>query len=122
MDIIGGHQRAEVLEGKDVNGLYMVVCRDCETCAHANTIEKARADLSRTPCTKDCENCKALKHSTDTKPAVPLEGTCNDVLHTCPNDNTTWWQFNTHYHLWKQVTSHAEFTSLRRDYPQRPRN
>jgi len=122
MATIGGHTKAEVLEEKDINGLHMVTCRACEACAHAVTVEEAKADLSRTACTTDCENCKALEHSTDTKPAVPLGGTCNDILHICPNDNTRWWQTNTHFHMWQRVTNEREWRSLKNEALRRPIN
>ncbi len=112
---IGPHALTKVLEEKDVNGLRMVMCRACNAYAHALTVEEAKADLAKTPCSADCENCKALGHSHAQKPAMPLNGSCNNILHTCPNDNTRWWQFNTHFHLWKRVTSDGEWEGLRRD-------
>ena len=53
----------------------------------------------------DCANCESLEKSTDRHPAVPLGGSCTDVLHICPNDGQRWWQMNTFFHLWQRVDS-----------------
>ncbi len=115
MKEIGPHKRVEILDGKDINGRYMAMCWNCETCAHAFEISEAEMDLTLIPCIKDCQNCNKLRHSTDHNPAVPLGGTCNTLLHICPNDGRRWWQMNTYFHLWQQVTSEREWQALRRE-------
>lgn len=114
MKAIGSHHRTELSDSKDVNGRYMVTCRDCETCAHAYQVEDAEADLASAPCVSNCDNCNKLRRSYDDAPAVPLGGTCNTVLHICPNDGRRWWQSNTHFHLWQQVTDDREWDGLHR--------
>ena len=107
MEAIGRHKRTEISE-------RMVRCLDCEVCAHAIDIISAKADLAATKCATNCENCKNLRHSYDGKPAVPLGGTCNTVLHVCPNDGNKWWQSNGFFHLWQQVTSQTKWVILLR--------
>lgn len=113
METAGEHTKVERLEQKDINGRLMVVCRSCDTFAHAHTHKEAVDDLSTTSCAPNCANCKSLSNSNDRAPAVPLRGSCNDVLHVCPNDGNRWWQMNTHFHLWQRVTSDREWQSLR---------
>lgn len=108
----GVHGKVEILEGKDINGMFMVFCKTCETCAHAIDKSEAIKDLLKTPCVTDCENCKNLRHSFDKQPAVPINGSCNDESHVCPNDGNRWWQYNTYYHLWKQVTNTKEWLNI----------
>ena len=108
----GPHSKVRVHEGKDVNGRFMVTCELCNVTAHAFTIKEATRDLSRCKCFPNCDNCKNLRHSHDKKPAVPLGGSCNDVLHVCPNDGIRWWQSNSHFHLWQVVISDDEWQSL----------
>src|SRR3989338_3371938 len=86
MKEIGAHKRAEILDDKDINGRYMAMCRDCETCAHAYELTEAETNLSLTPCIIDCANCNKIRHSHDGSPAEPLGGSCNTLLHICPND------------------------------------
>jgi hypothetical protein len=62
-----------------------------------------------------CSNCEALEHSHDRKPAVPLRGSCNDILHECPLCKQKWWQINTHFHLWQRVKTDQEWESLKSD-------
>lgn len=62
-----------------------------------------------------CENCENLRHSYDGAPTVPKGGRCNDILHICLNDGERWWQFNTYYHLWKNVTDPREWQVLQED-------
>jgi hypothetical protein len=116
MKATGSHQRTEEL-GRDVNGLQMVLCRDCNTCAHARSIDEARSDLQRAPCIADCGNCNALRESYDERPAVPKGGNCNTRLHVCPTDGRRWWQMNTHFHLWQQVTSDRDWEILNQPEP-----
>ncbi|OGF63738.1 hypothetical protein A2Z53_02155 [Candidatus Giovannonibacteria bacterium RIFCSPHIGHO2_02_42_15] len=118
MKEIGAHKRAEILDDKDINGRYMAMCRDCETCAHAYELTEAETNLSLTPCIIDCANCNKIRHSHDGSPAVPLGGSCNTLLHICPNDGRKWWQMNTHFHLWQHVTSEREWQALRRERTQ----
>ena len=115
MKEIGPHKQAEALDRKDINGRYMVMCRDCETYAHAFKIAEAETNLSLTPCIKDCQNCNQLRHSSSINPAVPLGGTCNTLLHRCPKDGRMWWQTNIYFHLWQQVTSYAEWVALKQE-------
>jgi hypothetical protein len=63
----------------------------------------------------ECANCEALEHSFDQKPAVPRGGSCNDILHECPLDGQRWWQFNTHFHLWRKVRDDREWECLQND-------
>ena len=114
--IAGSHTQVENI-GMDINSLTMVSCRVCEACAHAFSQEEALQDLSQTVCFPGCENCNNLRHSCDSKPAVPKGGRCNDRLHICPFEGNIWWQFNTHFHLWKQVTSGAEWKALQSQPP-----
>jgi hypothetical protein len=114
MEIAGPHQQVERLDRADINGLRMVMCRICNTFAHAHTDDDAVRDLGNTNCSPDCENCKRLRHSYDGAPAVPTGGSCNDELHVCPNDGNRWWQTNSHFHLWKQVTHDREWEVLNR--------
>jgi len=114
MTRVGPHKQVGTVNQRDINGRVMVGCRECGTYAHAPTEEEATQDLSRTSCSPACENCKSLRYSYDGKPAVPIRGSCNDILHTCPNDSNRWWQTNTHFHLWQQVTSEREWESLNR--------
>lgn len=113
METVGQHLHVEKI-GKDVNHRIMLICRDCKTCAHAFDEEEARRDLAAVKCVPDCENCKALRHSYDRKPAVPKGGSCNDITHTCPNDGNHWWQSNPYFHLWQQVTNDGEWRSVLR--------
>lgn len=112
MEALGLHMHTETLSMKDINGLTMVKCVDCDACAHAINEEKAKEDLAKTACSPDCENCKKLRHSYDRNPAVPQGGSCNDVYHICPNDGNRWWQFNAHFHLWEQVTDRREWNAV----------
>jgi hypothetical protein len=114
MKTIGKHQRTEVA-GKDLNDYWMVYCLDCETYAHAADVSSAETDLAATACAPNCNNCKNLRHSHAEKPAVPIRGSCIDILHVCPNDGNRWWQFNTYFHPWKQVTDTKEWESLNRN-------
>jgi hypothetical protein len=82
------------------------------TFAHAFDKDQAVKDLSHTSCAPNCENCNSFRNSYDKKPAVPINGSCNDILHICPIDRNRWWQYNTYYHLWKQVTSDQEWENL----------
>ena len=121
MEAIGPHRNAEVCAEKDVNQRFMVRCHECGTFAHAYELSEAKADLADSPCISDCENCNNLSNSFDGKPAVPLMGSCNSVLHVCPHDGRRWWQSNTYYHLWQQVTSRTEWEVLLRTQAQSPR-
>lgn len=121
METIGSHRNTEVYAQKDVNQRFMVNCRDCGTCAHAYELLEAKADLAKTPCISYCENCNNLRDSSDRKPGVPLGGNCNTVLHVCPHDGRKWWQSNTHYHMWQQVTSEREWNSLQLTQSRSPR-
>lgn len=113
MRIIGKHQRVEDI-GLDRNNLEMVICRDCNACAHAKDIPTAELDLRTTACAPNCENCKNLRRSSPTRPGVPIGGDCNTRLHICPHDGNHWWQTNSHFHLWSQVTSMNEWALLNR--------
>jgi len=115
MKAIGDHKRTECI-GEDINRLQIVVCRDCGTDAHAVDIPTAEKDLATIKCAPDCENCKKLRHSFDGAPAVPIGGSCNTKLHVCPYDGNRWWQFNGHFHLWKQVTAPSEWDNLQKQY------
>ena len=61
-----------------------------------------------------CKECSSLEHSHSKKPAVPNGGDCQDLIHLCISCGRRWWQFNNHFHLWKHVTSKAEWNILRR--------
>lgn len=111
---IGPHKLTEIV-GKDINGRFMVKCQRCITYAHAFEISEAEAELTLAPCVSDCENCNSLRRSYDQKPAVPLGGTVNTILYTCPKDGRRWWQSNTFFHLWQQVTSEFQWQALCRD-------
>ncbi len=102
------------LAGTDVNGRVMVECTTCKNIARAVDETQAKADLATTSCNPGCANCQRLRQSASTAPAVPTGGTCNDHLHTCPNDGNRWWQSNTHFHLWQQVTSQHEWQVLQK--------
>ncbi len=115
MKSIGPHLITQPLDRKDVNGRFMVTCKVCGTTAHAYKLEEAEADLSIIVCNPNCPNCKNLRNSCSTRPAVPMGGDCNTVLHQCPRDGNRWWQGNTYFHLWQQVTSEREWESLNRD-------
>ncbi len=96
--------------GRDINGRIMLACDTCGVFAHsyADPFE----DLKKTSCNPNCWNCKALRESSTRSPAVPIRGTCNDTLHTCPFDGNRWWQSNSHFHMWHQVTSDSEWDAL----------
>lgn len=101
------------LPREDVNGLVMVECTTCETVAHAKDEMQAKNDLANPSCEPHCANCQMLRRSHDKSPAFPMGGkSYNDRLHTCPLDGSKWWQFNTHFHLWKQVTCQQEWKTL----------
>lgn len=110
------HSDVTVLEGKDINGRFMVKCNICGTYAHHWDRDKAINNLGGCACNPDCQNCKALRNSGDTKPAVPENGSCNDILHTCPYDKNRWWQANRYFHHWQQVTDREEWESLKRQH------
>lgn len=59
-----------------------------------------------------CRKCERLEKSTDTRPAVPDGGTCNDILYYCPCGQR-WWQYNTYFHLWQCVNNDAEWEALK---------
>jgi len=65
--------------------------------------------------TNECSNCEALEHSHDQRPAVPIGGSCNDILHECPLDGQKWWQYNDHFHLWQRVESNRQWESLKEE-------
>lgn len=115
MEFFGSHRHAEHLPGKDVNGRYMVICRDCGACAHHYDKDQAARNLRNWNCSADCTNCKSLMYSHDRSPAVPVGGSCNDKLHRCPNDGNRWWQTNTHFHLWQAVTDNKEWEILQQE-------
>lgn len=117
MEIAGTHQNVERLDQRDINGLAMVTCRDCGTFAHAHDHDAAVKDLGRTECSANCVNCNNLRRSGSHRPAVPIRGDCNTLLHVCPNDGNRWWQTNGHFHQWKQVTNDREWESLRNPRP-----
>lgn len=114
---LGDHKRAEVVDCEDCNGRVMVKCNDCGTYAHAFSEREAIEDLSKCKCVRYCSNCKNLRNSNERKPAIPVGGTCNDILHVCPNDGNRWWQANNHFHHWQQVTSDREWESLKNQKP-----
>lgn len=118
MKSIGEHQRTEVAAEKDINGRFMVGCLDCGIYAHASDIPIAETHLAITACAPNCANCKSLRDSYNRKPAVPKGGSCNDILHVCPNDGIKWWQSNDYFHLWQEVTDPKEWESLCRQYGQ----
>ena len=122
MKELGEHARAETESGRDINHRFMATCRNCHTTAHAPTEAEAEANLAKSPCVDDCQNCNNLRHSGSTHPAVPHGGSCNTVLYICPFYKRRWWQSNTHYHLWQQVTSDKEWEILLYDltHPQDP--
>jgi hypothetical protein len=62
----------------------------------------------------ECSRCGHLEHSYDRNPGVPFNGTVNDLIHLCLLCGRRWWQFNDYFHLWKHVTSEAEWDGLRR--------
>jgi hypothetical protein len=116
MKAIGEHKRTEAA-GKDINGREMVICYDCEASAHARDIPTAESQLSQVKCVTNCQNCKNLRSSHTKKPAVPIGGDCNTMLHVCPNDGNRWWQSNDYFHLWQQVTDPKEWEILLRQEP-----
>src|SRR3989344_5885661 len=113
---IGPHPQVLDLERDDVNGLGMFECREC------NTYTRDKDHFAVVSCAPNCANCKALRESHDKKPAAPLNGSCNSILYTCPNDGNRWWQSNTYYHLWQQVTDPEEWKILVREGYGRPRS
>ncbi len=115
METAGPHKSVERLDQRDINGLCMIVCRVCNTFAHARSHQAALVDLAvNASCSPNCVNCKDLRKSGSHGPAVPLGGSCNDRLHICPNDGNWWWQTNGHFHHWKQVTENEEWAILNR--------
>lgn len=112
METAGAHRRVERLSQK-VHGRFMVMCWTCRASAQARSHDEAVQQLSKTRCAVGCENCDSLRDSNERRPAVPANGSCNDVLHTCPTDGNRWFQFNTHFHLWKQITSDREWSDLK---------
>jgi hypothetical protein len=103
--VVGEHTQVTD-NGPDINGFAMVVCGVCHTRADCEE------DLARVRCNAHCQNCKNLRRSNDEKPAVPAGGSSIHVLHVCPYDGNRWWQSNTHFHLWQQVTRDSEWDSL----------
>jgi hypothetical protein len=114
MEVIGQHEHVMIYEDRDANNRHMIKCLDCETYAHAYDISTAKSDLAATPCISDCQNCNSIRDSYDLKPAVPMGDNCNARLHICPNDGRMWWQSNTYFHLWQQVTDPREWEVLLR--------
>ncbi len=112
---VGPHEQAELLDQKDVNGRFMVVCRRCGTHAHSFDKDQAAKDLAKTACDPFCYNCNSLRNSSGTQPAVPINGTCNDRLHVCPFEGNRWWQVNGYFHHWQQVTENREWEILTRN-------
>lgn len=49
-----------------------------------------------------CEKCEHIQHSHDSKPFAPPSGSCNALVYAC-GCGTKWWQFNGHYHLWREI-------------------
>jgi hypothetical protein len=112
---VGIHFDVTVLEGKDINGRFMIRCNVCGTYAHHWNKDQGIKDLEKCACNPNCQNCKALRNSGDTRPAVPENGSCNDRLHTCPYDGNRWWQANNHFHHWQQVTNPDEWNVLQKE-------
>lgn len=113
LGLVGLHLKVEDLESKDINGLPMFRCNVCKT------YTRNKDHFIGVVCNPNCKNCEALRSSYDGAPAVPHGGTCNMILHTCTNDGNRWWQYNSHFHLWKHVTAPTEWRSLeqQRDVP-----
>ena len=112
--IVAGDHYNVLADGRtDINGRIIVICHDCSASGHAVTEEQALLDLATARCAPYCFNCKALRHSHDRKPAVPVDGSVTDLIHVCPFDGNRWWQYNTHWHLWKHVTSGSEWEHIR---------
>jgi hypothetical protein len=111
------HPEVEVLQKKDINGRFMVMCKICKIYAHAYKEKEALEDLSNCRCCPDCINCNNLDNSFKESPAVPEYGDRNDILHICPNCEARWWQMNNHFHLWQRVTSDEEWESLKNSHP-----
>ena len=111
---IDAHPQVEDLESSDINGLPMFRCGRCDT------YTRNRDHFVGLACVPNCSNCKALRESHDRKPAASLNGSCNSILYTCPNDGNRWWQSNTYYHLWQQVTDPEEWKILVREGDGRP--
>jgi hypothetical protein len=115
MKPLGKHRNTEVLTTKDCNGRHMVRCLDCGIYAHATEIPTAESHLIMTACAPECKNCNNLRRSYDGRPAVPIRGSCNTILHVCPYDGNKWWQANDHFHLWQRVTDPEEWEILLRE-------
>jgi hypothetical protein len=108
---IGGHSEIVQLDGPDVNGREMFQCSACRTF----TRDKEHFRESFVPCApiQGCRNCLALSRSNDREVAVPDGGNCNNITHVCPHDGRRWWQSNTHFHIWQQVTDPLEWQVVR---------
>jgi hypothetical protein len=111
----GPHEKVEIIDEKDVNGRFMVKCNICRTFAHAYEKDQAIKDLEKCSCSPNCCNCANLRHSSSKGPAVPVNGNSYDRLHVCPYDGNRWWQANSHFHLWQQVTSDEEWRILNKE-------
>jgi len=101
-----GKHVVQDLETRDINGLPMFQCQVCET------FTRAPEHFHNAACVLNCRNCNSLRGSTQEQPALPAGGDPYILLHTCPDDGNRWWQFNDHFHLWKQVTDPDEWAVL----------
>lgn len=50
-----------------------------------------------------CDKCKHIGESYDGKPFIPAGGSCNDSTYICTCCAQAWWQYNGHFHLWREV-------------------
>jgi hypothetical protein len=64
--------------------------------------------------TAKCERCLPFRCGTDTRPARPEGGSVDDLTYICRHCSRRWWQFNSHYHFWKEVTELEEWNQIRR--------
>lgn len=60
-----------------------------------------------------CGLCEILEHSHQGKPGLPPGG-YDALSYVCTECGRRWWQFNTHFHLWKNVTDPGEWDGIRR--------
>ena len=103
---VGTHVGVRKTEGGTRNTRPTFHCLDCGAIGHSEE------EMLFMICSSECKNCQSLRGSHSKAPAVPLDGDCNTLLHTCPNDGNKWWQSNDFFHLWQRVRSQREWDGL----------